>query len=85
MRQVQVQEAAENFVGLIDEAEAGASLTIVKAGRPVAQIVPFQAEGSEIFSDADRRAAREELRAITAKGFDLGIVWNGRDELYDRD
>lgn len=85
MRQVQVQDAAEHFADLIAEAEAGESLTIVKAGRPVAQIVPFRADNAEVFSDAERIAARKELRTVTAQGFDLGIVWNGRDELYDRD
>jgi len=85
MRQVQLQEVEEHAADLIAEAESGASITILKAGRPVAQIIPFADPVPEFFSESERQAARAELKAITARGYDLGVVWNGRDELYDRD
>ncbi len=81
MRQVQLLEAAEQFAALIAEAEAGESLTILRAGKPVAQIIPFPQQPSE----EERLAAGKRLLALIEKGFDLGIKWNGRDELYDRD
>ena len=85
MRQVQLQEVEEHAADLIAHAEAGESITILKAGRPIAQIIPFPDSAPEVFSEAERQAARAELKAITARGYDLGVVWNGRDELYDRD
>jgi prevent-host-death family protein len=82
MRQVQLHEAEENLAALVAEAEAGESLTILRNGKPVAQIVPFP-EPSE--PGAERMAALERLDDLMAKGYDMGLVWNGRDELYDRD
>jgi prevent-host-death family protein len=80
MRQVQLDEQEQQFASLIAEAEAGESLTILRRGKPVAQIVPFPKQ----LTEAERAAAIERLSASMEKGLDLGGVWNGRDELYDR-
>lgn len=82
MRQVQLVEEEKQFASLVSEAEAGQSLTILRAGKPVAQIIPFP-EGDK--TREQRMAALKELEATMKKGYDLGIVWNGRNELYDRD
>lgn len=85
MRQVQLHEDEAQFAALIAEAEAGESLTILRAGKPVAQIIPFPQPEQQVRSEEERQAAVQQLKAMMAKGFDLGVVWNGRDELYDRD
>ena len=82
MRQVQLIEEEKQFASLVSEAEAGESLTILRAGKPVAQIIPFPEDNK---TREQRMAALEKLEATMKKGYDLGIVWNGRDELYDRD
>ncbi|ADW67604.1 type II toxin-antitoxin system Phd/YefM family antitoxin [Granulicella tundricola] len=79
MRQVQLHEEEEQFASLVSEAEAGESLTILRAGKPVAQIIPFP----EPAADDDGVAAMRRLQALMKQGLDLGGVWNGRDELYD--
>lgn len=84
MRQVQLHEAEENLAALVAEAEAGESLTILRNGKPVAQIVPVPG-GPEQPDFAARAAAFKRLEALMEKGLNLGGVWNGRDELYDRD
>ncbi len=83
MRQVPLHEEEQQFAALISEAEAGESLTILRQGKPVAQIIPFpEVSGA---TEAERLAALERLRTLMNRGLDLGGTWNGRDELYDRD
>ena len=84
MRQVALREEEVQFAELVREAEAGESVTVTREGRPVAQIVPFPAAPAQR-SEEDRLQAVRELEAFLAERHDLGIVWNGRDELYDRD
>ncbi|WP_263373923.1 type II toxin-antitoxin system Phd/YefM family antitoxin [Granulicella aggregans] len=81
MRQVQLTDDGQ-LATLVSEAEAGESITILRGERPVAQIIPFPE--APVAMTADRLAAIEELKAIMDKGYDLGIVWNGREELYER-
>jgi prevent-host-death family protein len=45
MKQVKVHEAKANFFGLINEVEAGAVVTITRAGRPVARLSPIRSKG----------------------------------------
>jgi prevent-host-death family protein len=45
MKQVNVHEAKTHFSRLIDEVEAGAEVTIAKAGRPVARLSPIRGKG----------------------------------------
>ena len=86
MRQVQLHEAERNLAALVAEAEAGESLTIRRNGKPVAQLIPFNGHTEEkTVTETDRQAALERLDALMERGFDMGVVWNGRDELYDRD
>lgn len=42
MRQVNIHEAKTQFSKLIDEVEAGETVTIARAGKPVAQLVAFR-------------------------------------------
>ena len=84
MRQVQLHEEERHFAPLVAEAEAGESLTILRHGKPVAQIIPFPAH-SERPTKEEHLAALDRLRTIRNRGLNLGGVWNGRDELYDRD
>ncbi len=83
MRQIQVREDDVAFSTLVGEVEAGESVTLLRGDRPVAQIVPFPEAGES--TRAERMAALERLTAIMDRGYDMGLIWNGRDELYDRD
>jgi prevent-host-death family protein len=83
MRQVQLHEEEQQFAALVSEAEAGESLTILRHGKPVAQIIPFTKMNEPVA--AERSAALARLSSLMEKGYDMGLVWNGRDELYDRD
>ncbi len=85
MRQVQLHEEEEQFAALVAQAEAGESLTILKGGRPVAQIIPFPRSNPERQAEEDRQLAVRRAKAMMAGGSDLGIEWYGRDELYDRE
>ena len=82
MRQVQLAEEEKQFASLVSEAEAGTSLTILRAGKPVAQIIPFPQPD---VATAERQQALIHLRAIMEHGYDLGGLKIGnRDQLYDR-
>lgn len=82
MRQVQWNDDTQ-LATLVSEVEAGESVTILRGERPVAQIIPFPQAKEP--ARAERMAALERLTAIMDKGHDMGLIWNGRDELYDRD
>jgi prevent-host-death family protein len=45
MKQVNIHEAKTHLSRLIDEVEAGAEVTIAKAGRPVARLSPIRGKG----------------------------------------
>lgn len=84
MRQVQLHEEEHQFASLVSQAEAGESLTIVRHGKAVAQIIPFP-ESNEP-SRAERMAALGQLDVLMARGYDQGgFKTRNRDELYDRD
>ncbi|MEP6479884.1 MAG: type II toxin-antitoxin system Phd/YefM family antitoxin [Rhodoglobus sp.] len=42
MRSVNMHDAKTHFSRLVDEVAAGESITIAKAGRPVARLVPLE-------------------------------------------
>lgn len=80
MRQVQIQNG-DLLSTLAADAEAGTAVALVRDGQPVAQIIPFPGRTR---SRESRMAALARLDALMEKGYDMGLVWNGRDELYDR-
>ena len=80
MRQVQIQND-DLLSALAADAEAGKAVALVRDGHPVAQIIPFPGRTR---SRESRMAALARLDALMEKGYDMGLVWNGRDELYDR-
>ena len=80
MRQVQVKEN-DVLSQLAADAEAGKSIALVRDGQPIAQIIPVR---SQKRSREERLAALARLDKLMEKGYDMGLVWNGRDELYDR-
>jgi antitoxin (DNA-binding transcriptional repressor) of toxin-antitoxin stability system len=83
MRSISIQEFEQDPKACIAEAEAGQRLVLVRGGKAVVEITPV-AESAQTIS-AERSAALDRLSAIMDKGYDMGLVWNGRDELYDRD
>lgn len=73
---VSASEANRSFSRILREVEGGATITVTSHGRPVARIVPVDAE--EPTSEArDRLMARLRSQPITVIG-----PWT-RDELYD--
>ena len=83
MRQLELKDAEKHFSDLIAEAEAGQTLMILRANKPVARIVPAQA--TETVASSDQEDAHQELLRIMNHGYDLGgLKITNRDELYDR-
>ena len=84
MRQVQLHEEEEQFAALVADAEAGESLIILRAGRPVAQIIPSPESQGVLLSGAEREAAFNELLSLMHEGIPMGGVPPTRDEMHDR-
>jgi antitoxin (DNA-binding transcriptional repressor) of toxin-antitoxin stability system len=80
MSQVQLREEEEQFAAAVSEAQAGRSVEVLLNGKPVAEVIPFRGASAKPTGDAWERLTR-----LMDQGVDLGGVWNGRDELYDRD
>lgn len=80
MRRVSLREANQNFSSCIAEVESGESLVLVRRGKPVARIVPYDKEPR----DFKHEAAVKRLKAFLDKGIDLGGLRVNRDDLYDR-
>lgn len=77
-RTVSASEANQNFSRLLGEAEAGETITIERRGKPVARLVP---------SDADDRARRVAAHERMVELFDSWpkvepVPWT-RADLYD--
>jgi prevent-host-death family protein len=74
-------EANRSFSRLLREVREGQSFTITAHGRPVARIVPCEADADQ------RKAAREALmaRLRTQPAADTTERTWTRDELYERD
>ena len=77
MREIAVTEAKAKLLEFMDEVERGASFRITRHGRPIARLVPEQAELE--------RAAREAVESIRAirrrsKGMTIEEILSARDE-----
>jgi prevent-host-death family protein len=81
MRKVSLREANQNFASCVAEVESGQSLILLRRGKPVARMVPFEEESPR---DPVHDAAVKKLAAFLKKGVDLGGVKVNREELYDR-
>lgn len=77
-RTVSASEANQNFSRLLGEAEAGETITIERRGKPVARLVPSDADDR-----ARRIAAHERMIALFDSWPNAGAVPWTRDELYD--
>jgi prevent-host-death family protein len=44
MAQVNIHEAKTHFSRLVERAEAGEEIVVARAGKPVARLVPYEAE-----------------------------------------
>lgn len=81
MRNVSLQELETHAADLISEVEAGHRLTLIRGGKPVADIVPHVVEQT---LDADREAARKRLLELLEEGIPMDGKPLTRDEIYDR-
>jgi len=86
MRNVSIEELEKHTADLISEVEAGHRLTLVRGGKPIADIVPRELSANIEPTDEERERAGKELLEILHKGYDLGgFKITDRDALYDRD
>ena len=88
MRQIQLSEDDRQLATLVDEVEAGESVTILRGERPVAQIIPFpEAKKAKAVADegafSKRDAAVKRIRQIMEEGIPMGGVPPTRDEMHD--
>jgi prevent-host-death family protein len=80
LKTVTAREANHRFAELLSEVERGGrGFVVTKRGRPVARIVPVEAEPRRLTPEQEAALAR-----ILTTGWDLGIGKFDRDELYDR-
>ena len=63
MREVQASEAKTHLPQLLDDVEAGETIVITRHGRPIARLVPDEAQ-----RNADAAAAVEAIRALRKGG-----------------
>jgi len=85
MRQAALKSINEEFV---EELASGRNIQLTIDDVPVAEIVPLNSKAiaqRQAGNKDKRHAAFERITAIMDRGVDLGGVWNGRSELYDRD
>ena len=63
MREVQASDAKTHLPQLLDDVEAGETIVITRHGRPIARLVPDEAQ-----RNADAAAAVEAIRALRKGG-----------------
>jgi prevent-host-death family protein len=87
MRNVSIQDFENHPADFVAEVEAGARLTLVRGGKPIAEVVPVaQATLSKWASEEERLAAVADMMAFMKKGINMGgFKITDRDALYDRD
>lgn len=82
MKTVSLREANRDFSKLVQEIERkGDSFVITRHGRPVAHLIPHVADKH---ADPEWIAAFKRMKALQARGLDLGGLRVDRESLYDR-
>jgi len=79
MRKVSLMRANQEFSRLIRDVEQGENFTITRRGRPIAKLVPLNADRA---GDPRWRAAYEQMVALLDEGASLGGLRIDREELY---
>jgi len=79
MREIPVTEAKAKLLEFMDEVERGASFRITRHGRPIARLVPEQAELKRAAQEAVQsiRAIRRRNKGMTTKEI-LSAIEEGR-------
>lgn len=78
---VSAADANREFSKLLRRVREGQSVTITSHGRPIAKLVPIDADAR--LREAARKALFKRLR--TQKGGRIGPITWTRDELHERD
>lgn len=68
MRSAGIREARQNLSAILEEVRKGREVVITDRGRPVARIVPPQAESARPFSSHRRFRASIQLRGAPLSG-----------------
>jgi prevent-host-death family protein len=81
MKQVSLRDANQNFSRYIAEVEDGERITLLRRGRPVADIIPHSTKRR---LEPKREAARRRLLTLLDEGLHLGGKPMTRDEMHER-
>jgi prevent-host-death family protein len=79
-RTISARDANQRFSELLAHAAGGETVVITRRGKPVAQLVPYDAATVA----EDRLKAWDRLIALFERGIPLGGERFERDSLYDR-
>lgn len=79
--QISLREANQHLSHYVKSVEQGQELVITRRGKPVARLVPVEAERQ---LSAEQLAALERTRQRMKQGYDLGGRPPSRDELHER-
>ncbi|MEA3640567.1 MAG: type II toxin-antitoxin system prevent-host-death family antitoxin [Lamprobacter sp.] len=79
---VSIREANQHLSRYLDRVEEGTEIIITRRGKPIARMMPIEAQRH--LSDG-QRAARERLRERMHHGYALGGLRVERETLHERD
>jgi len=79
--QISLREANQHLSRYIKSVERGEELVITRRGKPIARLVPVEAERH---LSPEQLAALERTRQRMKQGYDLGGRLPSRDELHER-
>ena len=79
--QISLREANQHLSRYVKSVERGEELVITRRGKPVARLVPVDAERQ---LSPEQLAALERTRQRMKQGYDLGGRMPSRDELHER-
>ena len=78
---VSIRDANQHLSRYLDRVEQGVEIIITRRGKPIARVLPIEAQPR--LSDT-QRAARERLRERMERGYALGGTRVAREVLHER-
>lgn len=76
-QEVSLREANQHLSRYVEAVERGDEIIITRRGKPVAKLVKFDQKRK---LSPEQRSALERMLSV---GWNLGIAWNGREEIYE--
>ena len=81
MRTLSLREANQKFSSYIAEVEQGEHFVIERRGVPIAELIPYMRKRRTL---AEREAGWNRMVAMLDKGFPMGGVVPGKDDMHER-